>query len=130
MMTENFPFSFVESTLPPNDEELTAHVPSGLETREELFNVLAEQLNFPGYFGRNWDALYDLLRDFSWVSEKTIRIIHADCPNLEEVGQQRMYLKVLKDSVLDWKPGEDHSLQASFPKSVEKLVVEILEGSM
>lgn len=32
-------------------------------TRAELFTELARVLRFPAYFGRNWDALADCLRD-------------------------------------------------------------------
>ncbi|MFR9164902.1 MAG: barstar family protein [Dysgonomonas sp.] len=40
-------------------------------------------MRFPNYFGFNWNALLDCLRDFDWIEEKYIILIH-DCPlNLE-----------------------------------------------
>ncbi|MFJ3662277.1 barstar family protein [Streptomyces sp. NPDC090119] len=30
---------------------------------EDVFRVFAQQLKFPGYFGRNWDAMVDCLDD-------------------------------------------------------------------
>lgn len=36
---------------------------SGVRTKAEMLDALAEALDFPGYFGRNLDALNDLVND-------------------------------------------------------------------
>jgi RNAse (barnase) inhibitor barstar len=36
-------------------------------TKEELLRQLGEALRFPEYFGQNWDALDDCLRDMEWL---------------------------------------------------------------
>ena len=33
----------------------------------ELFDALAAGFSFPDYFGRNWDAVDECLRDLSWL---------------------------------------------------------------
>jgi hypothetical protein len=40
---------------------------STLTSKSELLNAIATTLEFP-YFGHNWDALLDCLRDLEWVS--------------------------------------------------------------
>jgi hypothetical protein len=40
-----------------------------LTSQDRLFDALAATLAFP-FFGRNWDALNDCLRDLSWVEAK------------------------------------------------------------
>lgn len=37
----------------------------GLRTRKEIHEYLAEKMEFPEYYGRNLDALYDCLTDIS-----------------------------------------------------------------
>lgn len=37
-----------------------------VDNKEELLDSLADAMEFPGYFGRNWDALSECLRDLSW----------------------------------------------------------------
>ncbi len=39
----------------------------GVRTEERLFSVIAKEMRFPSYFGRNWDALDECLRDLEWV---------------------------------------------------------------
>lgn len=36
-----------------------------IRTKTDLLRALADECNFPGYFGFNWDALNDCLADFS-----------------------------------------------------------------
>lgn len=40
---------------------------SDVRNKRELLHVLAKSLQFPNYFGANWDALADMLGDLSWL---------------------------------------------------------------
>jgi RNAse (barnase) inhibitor barstar len=35
-----------------------------VKSRDELHTLLAEKLNFPDYYGMNWDAFDECIRDF------------------------------------------------------------------
>jgi hypothetical protein len=39
----------------------------GIDSRQRLLSAVAEALRFPDYFGNNWDATLDCLRDFWWL---------------------------------------------------------------
>lgn len=43
---------------------------SRINTATDLFDACAETLQFPAYFGFNWDALADCLGDLSWLPER------------------------------------------------------------
>lgn len=45
----------------------TVAVLDGPATKRELLDALAGALAFPGWVGRNWDALADALGDLSWL---------------------------------------------------------------
>ncbi|KAG0172355.1 hypothetical protein DFQ28_009855, partial [Apophysomyces sp. BC1034] len=38
---------------------------SSATTKDKILDIIARSLNFPAYFGKNWDALYDCLTDFT-----------------------------------------------------------------
>ena len=40
---------------------------SEITGKEELMDGLAVGFSLPGYFGRNWDAVDECLRDLSWL---------------------------------------------------------------
>lgn len=94
-------------------DALVARVAGNIRTSQQLFELLYQLLGLPGYFGFNWNALFDCLRDFHWVSEQKVVIVHDELPELEP-SEMKTYLEVLRDAVADWKTGEAHSLQVIF----------------
>ena len=86
---------------------------------------MADALLFPAYFGRNWNALYDCLRDFHWTEKKEVLLVHSDLPQLAE-AELKTYLEVLRDAAADWKPGESHAFGVIFDKSDEHSVLSVL----
>ncbi|MBC7908233.1 MAG: barstar family protein [Rhodospirillaceae bacterium] len=92
---------------------------------EHLLNAIYHCLWFPGYFGFNWDALYDCLRDFNWIKEREIVLVHEGLPTIPD-NDLKLYLEVLRDSVVDWKPDESHALKVVFPEGDRKIISKIL----
>jgi hypothetical protein len=41
---------------------------SRIDSEESLFLEIGRALQFPDYFGQNWDALIDCLRDLGWMA--------------------------------------------------------------
>jgi len=95
------------------NDAFIARVTDRICTTQQLFELLCRLLTLPGYFGFNWNALFDCLRDFYWIDQKVIVIVHHQLPELPR-SDLRTYLEVLRDAVVDWKPGEAHLLQVVF----------------
>ncbi len=96
----------------------TAHViiPKSVSSKTDLFRLFSENLSFPECFGENWDALYDCLRDLSWLHEKRVVVAHDGIPAALSADDLRAYLGLLGDAVISWQinPGE-HELIVTFP---------------
>ena len=55
---------------------------SVMTSRERAYKHIARELRFPEYFGKNLDALYDLLTDL-YVNEDTI-VILMNCRTMKK----------------------------------------------
>jgi len=40
--------------------------------KESFFKEFTKKLQFPEYFGDNWDGFYDCITDLSWIKEEVI----------------------------------------------------------
>ncbi len=40
---------------------------TAVRSKDDFYDAVAAALSFPGWFGRNLDALHDSLRDLSWL---------------------------------------------------------------
>ena len=110
-----------------SDSSFVARIPPQIRTVRQLLNVLYETLNFPGYFGFNWDALSDCLRDLHWLNEQTIAIVHEDLSQLSD-RDIRIYLEILLDSIADWKSDTAHCLVVVFPEIERTKIGKLLNG--
>ncbi len=106
-------------------EAFVARVPVGLTSKQELLRALHEQARLPNYFGFNWDALSDCLRDLHWVASREFVLLHGDVPNLAR-HDLNSYLEVLAESVATWLPGDKHALTVVFP-SAARLEIAVFE---
>lgn len=113
---------------PPFDEQqdFVARIPTSIRDTKTLFDQLFEKLQLPGYFGFNWNALSDCLRDLSWLKHYRVVMAHYDLPSLPK-EELSTYLGILRECIANWKPCENHQLVVAFPKGVETVVLQILK---
>jgi RNAse (barnase) inhibitor barstar len=95
-----------------------AIIDANVRGKEDLLKELHNKLQLPSYFGFNWDALLDCLRDFHWIQNKGIVLIHTVIPHIEE-NDLKTYLEILNDAIQDWQTDDEHYLEVIFPKSSE-----------
>lgn len=72
-------------------------------TEDELYRELSCALQFP-YFGYNWDAVSDCLRDLGWYKFQGVAIIFDDMPQLLRDEPQALptLLRILGRAVESW----------------------------
>ena len=73
-------------------------VPAGVTEKNALFSFYADAFSFPEYFGFNWDALEECLRDLeNWHPEgQTFSIVHQDIPLISSPHDAGVYLAILQ----------------------------------
>lgn len=102
----------------PGEHEMI--VPVRLESKTALLEFLKEALRFPAYFGENWDALNDCLRDVADGGEK-FALVHHDLPLESEPAEQRIYLEILGHAARD-----SAQLDAVFPDAYRARIAGII----
>ena len=68
---------------------------SGISDKVALMERLQGALQFPAWFGRNWDALEDCLTDMSWHDDVGFVLL------FDGAGDLRRHQKSLFDALLD-----------------------------
>ena len=123
-------------------QDFVVNLPSGIGSQGDLFATYQTYGKFPTYFGKNWDALLDCLRDWSWTRHRRVVIAHADLPLAKQRDELRVYLDILKTAVRDWKtpntrtvieppvymPYIEHELVVVFPAALEKSITEAMDS--
>lgn len=88
--------SYEDENFKEKNFEKFINIPESLNSKENLFKFFKNELNFPEYFGHNWDAFYDLLSDLYWLNVKEVVIYHNSLPQLNE-KDLLLYLETIKD---------------------------------
>lgn len=118
---KNFHFGSIEQ-MPLADDVLIGVVEAGISDSARLLRRIADALDFPSYFGNNWNVLYDCLRDFHWTKKKHVYLFHRDIPQLS-TQELRIYFEILRDASADWKPEEAHLLSVVFEECDRDVVL-------
>ena len=93
----------------------------------DLFHEITKVLNYPFEFGNNWDALLDIYRDFSWIDDTDITIIHDDLSMLDE-NALRIYIEIVKESIILWQKYDDHNVAFIFNEKQKDVIMTIFNG--
>lgn len=77
-----------------------------ITTKAAFLEACAAALNFPTYFGKNWDALADNLRDLAWApAGRGYLLLYEDagCFAAAAPADFAVALEILRATVADWR---------------------------
>ncbi|MEQ5802614.1 barstar family protein [Halomonas sp. H10-9-1] len=69
-------------------------------SREALLDGLAESLEFPDHFGRNWDAAWDCLTELEWGAGRA-RVVVVPAAPVDEAAMAA-FLELMRDAAEHW----------------------------
>jgi RNAse (barnase) inhibitor barstar len=77
-----------------------------IASKAEFLQACAEAMRFPGYFGHNWDALEDSLRDLSWAPATRGYVVLYDGAGQFAAAQPTDFavaLDILRSAAASWR---------------------------
>ena len=77
----------------------------GCADESDLFRRIAAELEFPDWFGANWDALFDCLNDLSWLPARGYVLIIENTGDLADAAPHtlQMLRDLLVESAAAWR---------------------------
>jgi len=91
--------------MPPSGSMAVAHLDgSSMVEADDVFGLFSSALKFPVYFGWNWDAFSDCLRDMSWYpSDRYLIVIdNAEKILLGSAEEREILFSILRRAVHEW----------------------------
>lgn len=113
-------FEFVKSPADFQDAgAIIARIPRGIRSKEKLLTILADKLRLPGYFGGNWDALEDCLRDLTWLpAGRPVLLVHEDLPFGAGGENRGIYMAILREAAQHWAARSERTFRIVIPESL------------
>ncbi len=73
-----------------------------------LFTEFAHAMDFPDYFGHNWDALEECLADLEWLPGKGYVLLFTDADQIlpHDEDEFATFLEVMSDAGEAWGSGQ------------------------
>jgi hypothetical protein len=100
-----------------------ANVPPGIRSKTVLLEALGRALHFPDYYGVNWDAFEECIRDLEWLPEGNVVIRHIDLPLFDEnIVDSKIYLTILSDAATKGNDNATRRLIIVFPPELQTVI--------
>jgi RNAse (barnase) inhibitor barstar len=88
------------------------------ETKEDLFTHFGSTLKFPNYFGKNWNAFEECIRDLEWLPAGGYVIVIDRAERLLIVNESdyRLFVDIMQKAGREWgKPQLGEWPRAAIP---------------
>lgn len=78
---------------------------AGCRDKAGLLGRLADALEFPGWFGQNWDALADCLGDLEWLPADSYLLVLEGADELRQAAPRDYWvaLEILAETARAWR---------------------------
>jgi hypothetical protein len=123
-------FRFVDNPAAWADvDACVVRIPRGVRSKRDLLAEYVDQLRLPKYFGWNWDALDECLRDLHWLPDaQRVALVHEGLPLHRGARGRRTYVQLLRDAVAAWAAGDEHELIVVFPIQLREEIADLLSA--
>jgi hypothetical protein len=73
-------------------------------TKSSLLSLLAKRLSLPEYFGCNWDALEECIRDLEWFPARSYVLVfdHAERLLSRDRQDQEIFVDIMRTAGEEW----------------------------
>lgn len=87
------------------EHALTLAVPAERRlNKQQLLTALADALQFPDYFGQNWDAAWDCLTDLDWQDAHAITLLlPLSQQQPVDAGDLTVFVDLLAEAAEHWQ---------------------------
>lgn len=130
-----FLFYLAKEEIKKEKYEQIIDVKKNIHEKDKLFELYSSQLQFPEYFGKNWDSFYDCMCNLEHLNKKSFLIIHENVPFRESATDRTAYIDVLVDleSILSEEQNQIYQIDIAFPlknkSKLEKILAITENGS-
>ena len=103
-----------------------------MKTEMQLFDEFAAALQFPYYFGENWDALNECINDLSWMpAERFVLVITNAAEALAETTDAfRTLMEILCDAGREWSKASPGTRPWAPEPRPFHVILQVSEGGM
>lgn len=126
-MSKTTAFKFADPGSVVRETDFVGILPANVADESALLEAVGKSLNFPDYYGKNWDAFWDCVCDLSWINQRTVVLVHEDIPAVPHPVLLK-YLSILADAIKDWGGSEPHELVVLFPVDTEARITSLLNA--
>ena len=97
-------YTLIELLIPGKVTKLIHLDGFNISNYKSLFAEISTKMEFPDYFGHNWNALYDCLTDLSWLPADAYFIVWQNSSKLllESPDDFWLFLDIATDSAEWW----------------------------
>lgn len=81
--------------------------------KKALFNTFSSELQFPDYFGNNWDAFNDFFNDLEWLdsNQYVLFLKNFEDTLTQDIDELDIFLEIIEEAIKEWTLGVDYGIE-------------------